>query len=806
MKLLLACNPDHLAFATAVTSRHPPRPELLLVVKASWAIKPDGSLEPLAVKDAPITGDSYAPEDADFLGEVLEPSDFAHQKVKPEVILRATCHPPKGRPVRECLVRASVGGWSKQLRVVGTRVWVEDALGGAASEPAPFTSLPITWANAFGGPEVGANPIGKGVVGSELPNVERPDAPIKKKGGAHVPAGFGPINPRWPIRAKKLGREYGDEWKETRAPFVSEDFDWSFHQSAPDDQWLDALRGDERLVFENLHPASSELTVELPRVRVVAYGRREGQAMVPIPMALDTLFVDLDKSTLSLVWRGHMRVKELDLSDVKSVIFAKEPLGAAPRPSSQYERDLEAFEADPAGIAAVKQEIEARFRALEGELPPPPPARSPQAPDDAVSAKVGQFFSEDSIVRRHVKAAMEEALAGPNGDKLKEALARPMTEDDAEPIPRGRPGVAPSTGLRRRMRPVAEHVELLRRTPALPPDLAARAAEADARLRSGELAKADPEYSYPLPLSTDLPGPGANLVDRDLTGQDLRGVDLRGAKLDGAVLTRANLAGVDLRGASLRGALLHKTDLTGADLSDCDLCRANFGGAIAPKARFDRASLDEAFFQRANLDGASFAKARGVWPVFERASLVGADLAGAQLERADFGEADLSDVSARRATLHGTLLERAKAPRADFSESDLDRSCARSADLTGASFVRARASRSSFEEADLTGADLSLAVLRGTHLTEAKLSQAELYGADLRDARLYRADLSRAVLDRSNLMRADLVYTKVEGARFRSANLFEAQLLNAAGEGADFSGANLEGCAYTKTRPVEIDG
>ncbi|MFO0554671.1 MAG: DUF2169 domain-containing protein [Polyangiaceae bacterium] len=804
-KLLLACNPDQLAFATLLTSRQPPRPEMVLVVKASWSIGEGGVLEPLAVKEAPVTGDVFDPAEVDYLGEVIEPSDLAHQKLRPEVIVRATCHPPRGRAVRECMVGVRVGSWSKQLRVVGTRVWAGDALGGAASEALPFTSMPITWANAFGGPEVEANPIGKGVIGSELPNIERPDSPIKRMGGSHVAAGFGPINTRWPVRAKKLGKDYGERWKSTRAPFVSEDFDWTYHQSAPPDQWLETLRGDERLVFENLYPRTSELVVELPRVRILAFGRREGKAVTPIPMTLDTLFADLEKNRISLVWRGHMRVTQHDLTDVKSIIFAKEPLGQATRTAAQYERELEAFEADPAGLSAVKQEIEARARALEGELPPPAATSATTDAVDPVSAKLGQFFSEDSLVRRHVKAMMDEALAGPSGAALKTALANPPSEDDSEPIPRGRPGVAPSIGLRRKMRPVAERISLLRSVSDLPSNLRQRVEDAEERLRSPQFAKADPEYTYPLPLSTDLPGPQANLVDRDLTGQDLRGIDLRGAKLDGAVLTRANLSGVDLRGASLRGTLLFKTDLSNANLSDCDLVRANFGAAHAPQARFDRSTIDEAFFQRANLAGASLTKVRGLWPVFERANLVGADLSEAVLERADFGEADLSDARVRRATLQGALLERAKAHRADFSESDLSRTCARSADLAFARFVRARAPRSSFDEADLSNADLSLAFMRGTHLSEAKLDTAEVYGADLREARLYRADLSRALFDRSNLMHADLVYAKVEGTRFRNANLFEAELLNAAGEGADFSGANLEGCAYTKTRPSEMD-
>lgn len=802
--MILVCNPDKLPFATALASRKPPRAEMMVVVKASYAFTPEGALTRLPLGEASVTGDVYEPEAEDEQGEVLAPSDFAHVKLHPEVVLRATCHTPRGRPQTECGVSVTVGAWTKRLRVVGTRHWVGDALGGTHTEPSPFERMPIRWANAFGGPEVAENPIGVGGPESaRLPNVELPEQPIERRGGKHTPAGFGPLNPLWPVRMAKMGKKYDEAWKATRAPFVAEDFDWTYHQSAPPDQWLSSLRGDERVVLENLHPKRSVIELRLPAQRAVAHARRKGKELSPVPLRLDTLYVDSEAGRLSLTWRGHLPVRELDLSDVHSLIIGLEDLAAPPRALAEVERDLSAFEADPAGLGAVKAEIEARFQALEKDLPPAPAIVD--APADPATAKLDGLYSEDSIVRKHVRAQMAQALSGPNADAILAALAKHEATSDAPPPTRGRPGVAPSTRLRSQLRPVAEKLALLRSKPDLPKEVLERAEAAEAELRSEALRKADPEYSYPQALSNAEPGPGADLVDRDFTGLSLAGLDLRGAKLDGAVLTRADLRGADLRGASLRGALLFQTKLGGAQLDEADLSRANLAHAEAREASFRGAKLDEASFQEAALVGASFVEAEGQWVVFERADLSRAALGKLRLERCDFGEAKLDGVLARRARLSTCLFERVSAVEADFGEAELERCVFRHAKLQHAKLVRARASRSSFDGADLEGADLSLVSLRGSHLSEARLVGAEAFGADLAEARLYRADLSGAVFERANLYGADLVATRVDRTSFVSANLYDAKLLEAAGEGADFSRANLERCLSSKPRRSEVE-
>lgn len=807
--MILVRNMSPFAFAMGLTSRRPPRPEMFVVVKATYAFKADGSLTLMEVRDAPVRGDGFDPAADDYAGEVLYPTDFAHHKTRAEVILKATCHTTKGRAQRECIAGVSVGEWSKKVRVVGPRVWVEDALGAVASEPGTFTKMPIRWANAFGGPDVAANPIGRGSTSKELPTIETLDAPIKKRGDKPTPAGFGPINRLWPLRARKMGKEYAEKWQRTRAPFVAEDFDWTYHQSAPQDQWqIGFLRGDEEVRLENLHPDTSEVILRLPAMRVRAFVRRAGLAIAPVPMSLDTLFVDVEDGKLSLVWRGQIGVREMDLADVKSMLIAAEELGSAPMLEAHYERHLTALEDDPIGQKAIRAEIEERLKALDEHFPAPA-AGGKTAESNAVSEKLDEVFPDDLGFKAHVKMLVDQATQGADGAALKDklrALVAPADNDQA-PVPYGKLGTSPSTGLRKRVRQIMSDIaplQALRDQGRLTEAQGERLATLEALPLDPKLTTADPEYSVPEPISSDEIGPGADLIDRDLTGRDLSGLDLSGANLNGAVLTHARLAGTNLRGASLRGALLFKADLTRADLRGADLMRSNFAKAALVEANLAECPIGEAFFQDADLTKANLEGVTGEWPCFERANLSGANLRRANLIRPDFSECRMVGADLTKATIPSSLFERAVVDGTDFGGAVLDRCFARFGSFVGAQFVRAHAERAYFEQAKLDRADLSLAFLQCTHFTEASLAEAEAYGADLRDARLYRASLVRARFERSNLFGADLTRTRLDHAVFRGANLFEAKLLEAAGEGADFSEANLERCTYTRRQPEEV--
>ena len=191
-------------------------------------------------------------------------------------------------------------------------------------------------------------------------------------------------------------------------------------------------------------------------------------------------------------------------------------------------------------------------------------------------------------------------------------------------------------------------------------------------------------------------------VQLDLSGADLRGADLSRisffeADLSGADLTDAKLPSLDLRSSQLTGACLRRADLTRANLCEMALAGVDLSGADLSRANLRRADL-----RGANLAGAVLSDTDFDW-----ADLAGADLSGTRLKGAE-------NVGSK--TLAGAILK-----DADLSWCYLDGN-------------------------DLSEADLTNAVLQGTHLERANLIGANLTNANLEGTFLSRADLTGAIL------------------------------------------------------------
>jgi uncharacterized protein YjbI with pentapeptide repeats len=785
---MLTRNTTALLFGTKACSRRPPRPEMTLIAKGVFTLRPGEPLTALTGVDrGALTAETFAEGDDERRGECHYPGDFADFKLNAEVLLRGTCFTPRGKPLAECGVRFAVGAWSKLLRVTGPRLWTDNFVGAATSAPIPFAFMPLTWANAFGGPGHPHNPVGMGLDAPRLPTVEYPAQGLRARADRPPPAGFGPLNPAWPPRAGKVGKAYGRKYLEERAPYYAEDFDYAYFSAAPpDQQWKGYLRGDEEVSFQNLHPAAPLFSARLPGLRVRAFVIDQTGRFREVAMVLDTLFADVDAGQLSLVWRGVDAVREADLADVRSVMVVTEPLADTPRPAAGYEAELLAFEHDPIGLAAARQEALALHEKAAG----------PGDPTTALirSALAGASRPEQIAVVAGVAAAGASPGAAASLAGTTAHLAAADSEQPPVPVT-AKPGVAPSLGLRRTVRDLMNRTAETRaglRGKPLTPEARVKLARMEQLPHDPRWAQMDPGYTPPQPLSTDEPGPHANLIDRDLTGRDLRGVDLSHANLDGAVLTRANLAGVRLVGANLRGAVLYQTDLSGADLGGADLSRANLAKVRAEGANFTGAVLEQSFFEDAFLRGAILMGARGEYTVFARADLTRARAREVTLFRADFGEATLNEADFLRASLIGCVFETCVAHAVDLTGTALTVANFARADLAGARFLEARGERAWFTGANLDGADLRWAALTGCHFTEASARQARFGCANLKESRFYRTCLDDADFSRANLLGADLGRAQLSRTRFNGASLYEAKFVGASGASCDFTDANLK--------------
>jgi uncharacterized protein YjbI with pentapeptide repeats len=804
-------------FGTKVTSRRPPRPEMTLILRAAYRLAPGKPLAlpegPPLVAQGPLRAETYRDDDEERAGECLYPGDCVDWKPRAEVMLRGTCHTPLGKPLSECPVRFSVGAWSKILRIVGRRFWSDDLPGAVMSDAAPFTKMPVDYAHALGGRGYAQNPVGLGVAGRELPNVEHAGAVIRGRRDDPGPAGFGPQNPAWPQRAPKVGKEYGARWKKERSPWYAEDFDWTYFNAAPADQQIDGyLRGDERVVFQNLHPTAQVFETALPGLRIRAFVEDDKGRFREVPMVLDTLFADLDEGRLYLTWRGLDAIETDDKKDVLWALVASESLGDEPLPEAHYRERLEAFAADPLEIKARVpaemlekfEEMKARQKARDEGRPvsqhdaPPPdpitanlrtlldqlPVALPNAKDleervaGAVASAIAKAPPEVDIKAQIAKAANDAA----------EVLAKPKVP--AFPL---RPGGPPPARAAKELQKAFGQVERMKKLAAsgkLPKEALAGLDELEAQV---EAMKSEPFFQAILdrPAYED-PGPGKDLYGQDYEGRDLGGQDLRGANLKDANLAGANLAGASLAGANLDGAVLCGADLTGADLTGADLTLANLTQVRAPGAIFRDTTLNRSFLQKADLAGAVFGGAKGDFTFLPEANLTKADGRGISLLRGFAKGAVLVDADFSEASLVRCLFLEVDATRATFARALLTRTSFGKSNLTQANLGGARGERSVWLNAKLHDADFAHAVLPRAHFMEASALRARFRRAVLTESRSYRASFEEADFTESQLFGMDFSKCALSRARFTSACLYGAKFRQAAGAGCDFTGANLK--------------
>jgi uncharacterized protein YjbI with pentapeptide repeats len=176
----------------------------------------------------------------------------------------------------------------------------------------------------------------------------------------------------------------------------------------------------------------------------------------------------------------------------------------------------------------------------------------------------------------------------------------------------------------------------------------------NSRLLTGTPAHLPANWSL---VKGSLIGPGANLINDQLTGAGLSGADLAGAQLDGADLTGADLSHADLTGASLIGTILTSTKLDGTRLASSTLTAVVSGGITGTPAALPAHWMLRAGFLLGpgiNLSGDNLS-GRG---------LAGVDLSGANLSRANFTNANLSKANLARANLTSAKLTGANLFRA----------------------------------------------------------------------------------------------------------------------------------------------
>jgi hypothetical protein len=300
-------------------------PQFVMLVQASFSIGPGGALSLLEEQPAPNVGGEWYGDPAEASPR-LEPQ-MAFVKPSTDVVLLGHAH-AQGRGATEVTVGVRVGPVSKVARVIGDRFLVRRSGATAISAPAPFEKMPLIYERAFGGwdrRDADArhhrcemrNPVGvafrAGASSDDdelrLPNLEHPEQPFRAYGDTPPPVGFGFIGPNWEPRLRFAGT-YDIAWDRQRKPLLPADFDRRFFNAAsPGLVTPRYLLGNEAVVVVGASP-ENRVAFELPGVPPpVCVVDVRGRKSLPVPTNLDTVIVDMDRRVLTLMWRGHLAVR-----------------------------------------------------------------------------------------------------------------------------------------------------------------------------------------------------------------------------------------------------------------------------------------------------------------------------------------------------------------------------------------------------------------------------------------------------------------------------------------------------------------
>ncbi len=294
------------------------RDHCVVVVKGTFSIGQGGEPTPAEKQEPLVPTDVHYGDPAS--SSLKYECEFAAFKPRTDIIVNGLAFAPQGKPIKAIRVALEIDSARKEIQVVGDRRWERGRLGFAPSEPVPFVTMPLIYERAFGGSDqTDANPkrhgwelrnmVGVGyhknpdpatIEGQPLPNLEHPRQPMRGWSDTIAPIGFGATARNWQPRLTYAGT-YDERWREERFPFLPHDFDEQYFLSAPADQQMPFLQGDEVVRCTNM---SAEGTFEcrVPRMEVPIVFRFRDRD-VPATPKLDTLIVEPDQNRVMVVWR-----------------------------------------------------------------------------------------------------------------------------------------------------------------------------------------------------------------------------------------------------------------------------------------------------------------------------------------------------------------------------------------------------------------------------------------------------------------------------------------------------------------------
>jgi uncharacterized protein YjbI with pentapeptide repeats len=760
--------------------------------------------------------------------------DAGIPKAKCEFLLTGSAHIPSGEAKQACPVKVSLGALEKELHVFGDRYWK----GGFPSDPAPFTSMSLDWAHAYGGEGFDHNPLGKGfapvtkndVALQWLPNIVSPAVTITSPNQRSEPAGYGPIDITWPQRFSKAGT-HDDKWLKEDFPGFARDIDWTIFNLAPADQWFDqALKGDEPYRIVNMHPEKPNIEGRLPGIAGRCYidkGTDQGEGFQEVPLRLATVWFFPHAQRAILIFQGLIEVQDENGADISHIVIGCEDL-EGPKGIEHY-RDVLSRRLDkekghlyaladsdllPGNLSAaipdavkpltasdglmkknlrrrIEKEIEQSRALVAGfgldpdiHAPPlPGPVEEPPSDLDTLPAYIDRLKAEaenqkkaDEINALERQKQLEKLFAdlGLDMQFLKDELAQ---------TPKG-PPVLPGDQEHKTLSELMDRFK----AQGLPTEEMESLLNDPERQKLLAFADAKTAESYKLTAHHQTPALRMPSDHADPVREFIMEAHAKAQSLAGRDFTGADLSGLDLRGVDLEGTYLESSNLDSVNLEG-----ANLKNAVLAHSSLQGALLSRAVLTGANLGSAQLAGAVAHDADFSQAVLAKADLTGADFNRSNLQGTDLSN-----AVFKDTDFSGVKALQMLFLESDL-----KELKLTGACLKKC-----SFLKVDMSGTDFSGSDLESAVFLSARGKGALFKGASMTNVRFVQqcdfesADFTGTLLDNANLRGSvlngcDFTNARLDGADLSECALRNARLYRVTAREARFIKADLNGAVLT---------
>jgi len=286
----------------------------VVAVRGTFEIRQNQPLLLAHEQKPPVLEDTYF--DKPGQSSLRFDSCLAPYKPKTDVVVEATSHSPSGKSETQWIAGLEAGALSKTFRVTGPRYWTRRLGFNRLTDIEPVREVDVRYELAFGGSvgdaadeRHGENPVGRGF----RANPRNGDCPCPQilpttvelpVAGQHIAVeGLGPIAPSWDSRLRFAGA-LDDHWKVTQAPYLPRDFNFEFYNVAPPGlKFPGFANGDEVFRLTNLTP-DHQLTFALPGIELMNVIQFDDGRIIPGPINLDTIELNLRTRIASLTWRG----------------------------------------------------------------------------------------------------------------------------------------------------------------------------------------------------------------------------------------------------------------------------------------------------------------------------------------------------------------------------------------------------------------------------------------------------------------------------------------------------------------------